>query len=418
MATDDPKADKQTMNQRRRGSAERLFVLLASVPFAALVVAAIAIACIVGTLLPQGEEVVQYLKKNPDAVQRMELLGFLGLTHVYSSAWFIALLGLLAMSLAACTFRRLRAAADRTGRARGRAVGSVITHISLLLVLAGGVIRGIWGERGEMPLREGETKSSFIVQGQPVELPFSIRLLNFELETYGPQDEWNLRPRIVGEQLVVRSRLAGTEWKLPVEPGIAHELTTAEQPARQVVIVKVLRKVADFVIDMETREVKSRSELPRNPAVLVEMSHHSRTNRQWLFSRHPDFDMHDTGEAARVLDMRYVVEVTSPKTTIKDYKSTLQVLEGKNVMAEKTIEVNLPLSYAGYTFYQSGFNPQDLKWTSLQVVKDPGVPIVYAGFVLMIVGLAAVFYLYPQDRPGAPRPESVSKPGNIHDAAF
>jgi len=46
------------------------------------------------------------------------------------------------------------------------------------------------------------------------------------------------------------------------------------------------------------------------------------------------------------------------------------------------------------------------------------VPIVYAGFVLMIVGLAAVFYLYPQDRPGSPRPESVSKPGNIHDAAF
>ncbi|HTS17895.1 MAG TPA: cytochrome c biogenesis protein ResB, partial [Verrucomicrobiae bacterium] len=52
-------------------------------------------------------------------------------------------------------------------------------------------------------------------------------------------------------------------------------------------------------------------------------------------------------------------------------------------------------SYKGYTFYQSGYNPDDLSYTAFQVVKDPGVPVVYAGFALMIVGLFIVFYLNP-----------------------
>jgi len=51
--------------------------------------------------------------------------------------------------------------------------------------------------------------------------------------------------------------------------------------------------------------------------------------------------------------------------------------------------------YKGYTFYQSGYNPEDLSYTSLQVVKDPGVAVVYSGFALMIAGLFIVFYLNP-----------------------
>jgi cytochrome c biogenesis protein ResB len=75
---------------------------------------------------------------------------------------------------------------------------------------------------------------------------------------------------------------------------------------------------------------------------------------------------------------------------IKSFKSTLRVDD-----RETTVEVNRPFSYKGYVLYQSGYNPNDRSYTSLQVVKDPGVPVVYAGFGLMIVGLFIVFYLNP-----------------------
>jgi cytochrome c biogenesis protein ResB len=86
--------------------------------------------------------------------------------------------------------------------------------------------------------------------------------------------------------------------------------------------------------------------------------------------------------------MVYVAKPTGG--AIKSFKSTLQFGD-----RETTIEVNSPFSYKGYTFYQSGYNPNDLSYTSLQVVKDPGVPVVYTGFGLMIVGLFIVFYLNP-----------------------
>ena len=86
---------------------------------------------------------------------------------------------------------------------------------------------------------------------------------------------------------------------------------------------------------------------------------------------------------------------TMPTGPIKSFKSTIQLVEGESVVGERTVEVNSPFHYKGYTFYQSGYNPDDLSYTSFQVVKDRGVPVVYTGFALMIAGLFIVFYLNP-----------------------
>jgi cytochrome c biogenesis protein len=44
-----------------------------------------------------------------------------------------------------------------------------------------------------------------------------------------------------------------------------------------------------------------------------------------------------------------------PNGSVKDWKSTLIVLEQDNPVLQKIIEVNHPLSYKGYVFYQSGW---------------------------------------------------------------
>ena len=80
---------------------------------------------------------------------------------------------------------------------------------------------------------------------------------------------------------------------------------------------------------------------------------------------------------------------------IKAYKSTVEIIDqGVSVMT-RTIAVNSPLAYRGYTFYQLSYNPEDLHWTMLQVVRDPSVPIVYGGFLLMMIGLTIVFCVGP-----------------------
>ena len=65
------------------------------------------------------------------------------------------------------------------------------------------------------------------------------------------------------------------------------------------------------------------------------------------------------------------------------------------VVSTRTIAVNSPFSWGGFTFYQTSYNPDDLTWSALQVVRDPGVPVVYAGFILMMAGLTMVFCVGP-----------------------
>jgi cytochrome c biogenesis protein ResB len=369
---------------------------LATVKFAVVVIIIIAIACVAGTLIPQGTDVAKYVRQYPDAANRMELFGKLGLTHIFYSAWFIGLLCTLASTVAVCSSRRFATVLRTSGYARYRAFGSMLTHISILLILTGGVVRGVWGEKGYIELREGETNARFVMENTVKPLPFGIYLDKFEVETYDqPPTVRDPAAQAGGNELLVSWPEKNLKATLPIKVGV-------EQAFSEFTIT-ILKYVPDFIVDMQTHEVTSRSNEPRNPAILVAVNGSTYHNHRWLFAKFPDFVMHtkdsqSTGPSP--LEMAYqnlgtVDRKAMPTGPIKSFKSTLKLVEGESVVGERVIEVNRPFQYKGYTFYQSGYNPEDLSYTSLQVVKDPGVPVVYAGFSLMIAGLFIVFYLNP-----------------------
>jgi cytochrome c biogenesis protein ResB len=377
-----------------------VFDQLASVKFAVTVVVVIAVACIAGTLIPQGTDVAKYIRQNPDAAGRLELFGKLGLTHVFYSLWFIGLLCTLAATVAVCSTRRFSTVLRTSGYARYRAFGSMLTHISILLILTGGVIRGVWGEKGYIELREGETNAQFVTEKNVKLLPFGIHLAKFEIETYD-QSKLDAGGKIQVKESDFRNALVVT-WPeknlkaaLPVKVG--------EDQVFGEFKITILKYIPDFIVDMQTHEITSRSSEPHNPAILVAVNGPVYHNHRWLFAKFPDFTMptKDTQTSGpSPLEMVYqnqsVVErKTMPTGPIKSFKSTIQLVEGESVVGERTVEVNSPFHYKGYTFYQSGYNPDDLSYTSFQVVKDRGVPVVYTGFALMIAGLFLVFYLNP-----------------------
>jgi cytochrome c biogenesis protein ResB len=330
----------------------------------------------------------------------MELFGKLGLTHVFYSLWFIGLLCILAATVAVCSTRRFTTVLRTNGYARYRAFGSMLTHISILLILTGGVIRGVWGEKGYIELREGETNAQFVTEKSVKPLPFGIHLAKFEIETYD-QAKMDADGKAQTKQgdccnaLLVAWPEKNLKATLPVKVG--------EEQAFAEFKITILKYIPDFIVDMQTHEITSRSSEPRNPAILVAVNGPTYQNHRWLFAKFPDFTMHTKDTQATgpsPLEMVYqnhgVVEhKTMPTGPIKSFKSTIQLVEGESVVGERTVEVNSPFHYKGYTFYQSGYNPDDLSYTSFQVVKDRGVPVVYTGFALMIAGLFLVFYLNP-----------------------
>jgi len=369
---------------------------LGSLVFALTVVLLLALACIAGTLIPQGSQVESYLSQ-PGGHQVIELLMTLGLTRVFYSWWFVGLLFALAASLMVCTGRRYRAISRATGAARLRVIGSFITHISLLLVLAGGVVRVIWGQKGVIQFREGQTVNSAESSEGVMPLPFEIRLTKFELEFHKKTATTNADQV---DQLQVEWTAKHQLVQFPVVLNVERSVVAPDAPAGAppAFKIRVLHYVPDFTVDAATGDVKSRSDTPNNPAVQVEAVGGGVTNTQWVFARFPDFGTHGGPDAAMPLTFRYYAvpsDEMGAQRDIKAFRSTVEVIEKGAVIRTQTIAVNSPFSWGGFTFYQTSYNPEDLTWSALQVVRDPGVPIVYAGFILMMAGLTMVFCVGP-----------------------
>ena len=165
-----------------------LMGVLTSMRFALWLVCAITVACVVATVLPQGSEVAGYVQRNPDAGRWLKRLAAVGLTNVFSSWWFIALLSVLGVSLVACISRRTKIilkGARLSPLERARMVGTLLVHAGLLLTLIGGAIRIFFAEQGVIQFREGEQAASFVTEDQQqVPLPFTLQLMKFEIERY------------------------------------------------------------------------------------------------------------------------------------------------------------------------------------------------------------------------------------------
>ncbi len=70
-------------------------------------------------------------------------------------------------------------------------VFTMVLHIGLAVILAGAMVTHLFGESGEIHLREGESKPAFeLDDGSPAALPFSIRLEAFAIDYY----EGTMRP--------------------------------------------------------------------------------------------------------------------------------------------------------------------------------------------------------------------------------
>jgi hypothetical protein len=75
---------------------------------------------------------------------------------------------------------------------------------------------------------------------------------------------------------------------------------------------------------------------------------------------------------------------------VRSYTSRLAVFRDGKELFRKNVQVNHPLRYGGYQFFQYswGTNSHHGVHTSLLAVSDQGLLLVYAGFVLLALGIA------------------------------
>jgi len=134
----------------------------------------------------------------------------------------------------------------------------------------------------------------------------------------------------------------------------------------------------------KVKEEFNRSEKANNPVVRVQWEQNGQKEVAMLGASDKTATFMDNGRVALLLRNKD----DSPKA----YRSYLSVLKDGKVVMKKKVEVNDPLRFGGYYFYQSNYDPKDPTYSGISVVRDPGVYIVFLGFIMLTIGGILRFY--------------------------
>ena len=206
---------------------------LSSVTLAIALLAFIAVSSIFGTLIKQQAPPEEYLSVYSESTYT--IFRFLGLDDIFHSRWFFCVIGLFVLNMIFCSLPRFtkllksRAAAvkvpDRKTLdamsfsfiARGKKIDDVIStfkgyravqssadnriiergslgrygvymiHLSIIIILIGGLIGLLFGYRGPLTLAKGEVRDAVMVRGSGTKtqpLGFALKLKDFKVSFY------------------------------------------------------------------------------------------------------------------------------------------------------------------------------------------------------------------------------------------
>jgi cytochrome c biogenesis protein len=401
----------------------KIWDFFTSVRLTIVILLTLAATSIIGTLIPQNQEPAAYFQAFGGFLYR--LFDIFGLFDMYHSWWFQLLIVLLTINIIVCSIDRISAnrrilfvkkptfnlsrfrnikrketfTDDRsvdqlqkvcqafvkrhfrhshiettdTGYAiygeKGRwsRFGVYTVHLSVVLLLIGGLIGSIFGFDGWVNIPEGESVSQVRLrsQAQVFQLDFEIRCDDFDVSFYdtGAPKEFRSSLTILeqGREVVKKDIIVNDPLRYK---GInMFQSSYGQMPSDKLVLSFTSSKTG--MVYTRNAGVNQPVTIPEKLGTFVLKE----------LRRSAKFRDHDIGDA-------YVGILTPP--------------DGDPV------EVILPLRFPSFDKMRKGtvriavVEQAQRFYTGLQVTKDPGVWVVYSGFILMIIGCYITFFMSHQ----------------------
>jgi cytochrome c biogenesis protein len=401
----------------------RLWKLFASVKLTIVLLLTLATTSIIGTLIPQNEAPTAYFETFGSFLYR--IFSLLGLFDMYHSWWFRALILLLVANIVVCSIDRLQATwkiifvrhprfnlaryrqfknradsiqdgdaeqlkalyqpviarrfryhrTEETAqgfaiygeRGRWTRLGVYIVHFSVVLLLIGGLIGSIFGFDGYVNIPEGESAQSIQLSNsnQKLQLGFEVRCDDFNVDFYdsGAPKEFRSSLTIFKQGKAVVQKDIIVNDPLRYEGISFFQSSYGTMPPNEAILNFTSK--ATGMIYSKRASLNTPIVIPEDLGTFVLQKH----------TRQANFRGHNIGEA---------------------FIGVLTSLDGS------AVEVMLPLKFPSFDRMRRGnvfvavadFVPR--YYTGLQVSKDPGIWVVYAGFILMIVGIYLTFFMSHQ----------------------
>jgi len=402
---------------------DRLWKAFASVKMTIVLLLSLAATSIIGTLIPQNESPAAYFEAFGAFLYR--IFSLLGLFDMYHSWWFRTLILLLVINIVVCSIDRLQATwkiifvrrpnfnvaryrqlknrlefthdgdaeelkalyqpvmarrfryhrTEETAdgfavygeRGRWTRLGVYVVHFSVVTLLIGGLIGSIFGLEGFVNIAEGESTQSIQLRNsnQKQPLGFEVRCDDFNVSFYdtGAPKEFRSRLTILKQGKVVKQKDIIVNDPLRFEGINFFQSSYGQLPPNEVILN--ITSNASGKIYSKRAAINTPINMPEDLGTFVLQKFTSQAN----------FRGHNIGEA-------FVGLLTPPNG--------------------HAVEITLPLKFPSFDRMRRGpefiaiadFVPR--YYTGLQVTRDPGVWVVYAGFIMMIVGIYITFFMSHQ----------------------
>jgi cytochrome c biogenesis protein len=345
------------VNKKKTGKGAFLSSLKLTIPLL-IVLAALSV---LGTLITQNASEHEYLRRYSETTYT--ILKGLGLLDMYHSWWFVGVLILLVINLIACSWKRLPGVWQQVRKAKSgyARLGTYLTHLSVLLILVGGLIGAVWGFKGYVEIIEGEVvEGIFLNNPQQAMRPlgFQVRCDAFRVDFYpdgSPREYVSTLTFLEGERVVL------DHVPLRVNHPISYRGLNFYQASYGInlfPIVKVRKKGGKGV--SHTMQLKQ-GEVQPIPG----------TQAQLGFMHYRE-EVHNLGQAILLVLFTPDAEPEGFWLFTRDSGT-----EG--------------LQESDFTFI---FNDlEKMYYTGIQVTHAPGVSVVWVGCSLLVIGMVVTFTL-------------------------
>ena len=250
--------------------------------------------------------------------------------------------------------------------------GVYIVHFSILLILAGGLVGSLFGFEGYVNIVEGDKTDKIHVSGsrQQKNLGFEIRCDRFTVSYYKsgmPKEYKSELTFIVNGKDVKRGTLL-VNHPLHFRGITFYQASYGTIPGKKIILRAVINgKSFSFPVSLQ-KSVP----LPGNGGELL--LEDIRDNLVGI------------GPAALIS----ILPRHGEKISIWIFKNPALAKSRLPEPMLKSPKFN-PSAFRPYTFFLEGVDT--VYYTGLQVSKDPGVPIVWAGCVILVTGLFITFFM-------------------------
>ncbi|MDO4789912.1 MAG: cytochrome c biogenesis protein ResB [Porphyromonas sp.] len=311
-----------------------------------------------------------------------EPLHALGFSYMLSTWYFLMDYLLLLVVLGGATFTFILKG-RRRNMSWSRYVSFLLNHLGLYIALLAGLLGAHDVERYRMQVdasaNRPEWRATKDFSSELYELPLAIELESFELEEYPPK------------LMIIDSRNGttlpeGRPWQLSVEEipvSGSHEAWTVEVlqhlPLSSPVVSQDSIHFVEFGSTGAVHGIKVRA---TNGKTGEEVN-------GWVTSGSYLIPF-------RGLSLPDSLSIVMPDPEPKQFRSQVSIYSPNDKYIRGEISVNNPIKFDGWNIYQLSYDQEMGRWSTVSVfelVRDPWLPVVYVGLLLMLLGAVSLFIL-------------------------